>query len=116
VIFWLLFTRDKSVVLTIRIAMLVKVEVRYFAMLREIAGKRGETVSLLPNSSVMDLINLLVERYSDEFKGYIYDAENQVRNYLSYLLNGFNVNSLDGFDTKLNDGDQLSLLPPVSGG
>lgn len=112
----LLFGMYKSAAQTIRMVSPVEIEVKYYAMLREIAGKKAERLSLLPKSSVMDLINLLVERYGDEFKRYIYDAENQVRRYLSYMLNGFNINSLDGFDTMLKDGDMFSLLPPVGGG
>jgi molybdopterin synthase sulfur carrier subunit len=94
----------------------VEVEVKFYAMLRDIAGKKAETVSLLLKSSVRDLLDLLVARYGEEFERYIYDAEKQLRSYLSYMLNGININSLDGFDTMLKEGDVLSLLPPVGGG
>jgi len=94
----------------------MEVEVKFYAMLREIAGKKAERVVLPPKSSVGDLIDLLVERYGDEFARYIYDSEKQVRNFLSYMLNGVNINSLDRFDTMLKDGDVLALLPPVGGG
>lgn len=94
----------------------VEVEVKFYAMLREIAGKRAEKLVLPPKSSVRDLVNLLVERYGGKFEGYIYDSEKRVRSYLSYMLNGVNINRLDGFDTMLKDGDVLSFLPPVGGG
>ncbi|RLI08106.1 MoaD family protein [Candidatus Bathyarchaeota archaeon] len=94
----------------------MEVEVRFYAMLREIAGKKAERVVLPPKSSVGDLIDLLVERYGDEFARYVYDSEKQVRSFLSYMLNGVNINSLDRFDTMLKDGDVLALLPPVGGG
>ena len=94
----------------------MEVEVKFYAMLREIANKKVERVSLSAKSSVRDLVDLLVDRYGEEFGNYIYDGEKRVRNYLSFVLNGVNVNSLDGFDTPLNDGDTLSLLPPVGGG
>ena len=94
----------------------MEVEVRFYAMLREVAGKKAERVVLPPKSSVGDLIDLLVERYGDEFARYVYDSEKQVRSFLSYMLNGVNINSLDRFDTMLKDGDVLALLPPVGGG
>ena len=94
----------------------MEVEVKFYAMLRENAGKKAERIALPPNSSIRDLIDLLVERYGGEFERYIYDREKQVRSYLSYMLNGVNINSLDRFDTALKDGDVLSLLPPVGGG
>jgi len=94
----------------------MKVEVKFYAMMREIAGKKAERVVLPIKSSVRDLIDLLVKRYGSEFERYIYDRDKRVRSYLSYMLNGVNINSLDKFDTALNDGDVLSLLPPVGGG
>ncbi len=94
----------------------MEVEVRYYAMLREIAGKRFERVALPEGSTVRDLIDLLVERYGEGFERYIYDGEKRVRGYLSYMLNGVNINSLEGFETPIRDGDILSLLPPIGGG
>lgn len=85
-------------------------------MLREMAGKKVLRVSLPLKSSVRDLIDILVERYGGEFERYIYDAEKKSRSYLSYMLNGININSLEKFDTPLKDGDVFSLLPPVGGG
>jgi len=95
---------------------LVEIEVKFYAMLREIAGRRVERIGMPAKSSVRDLVDLLVERYGGDFERYIYDGERRVRSYLSYMLNGVNINSLHGFDTTLKDGDVFSLLPPVGGG
>ena len=95
---------------------LVEIEIKFYAMLREIAGRRVERIGMPAKSSVSDLVDLLVERYGGDFERYIYDGERRVRSYLSYMLNGVNINSLQGFDTVLRDGDVFSLLPPVGGG
>ena len=94
----------------------MEVDVKFYAMLREATGKKVETVVLPEKSSVGDLINLLVERYGDRFGYYVYDKQKRVRDYLSFMLNGVNVNSLSGFETLLSDGDVVSLLPPIGGG
>ena len=94
----------------------LEVEVKYYAMVREATGTRREVVEVAAKSSVGDLVDLLVERYGGDFTRYVYDEEKRVRDYLSFMLNGVNVNSIKGFDTPLNDGDVLSLLPPVGGG
>jgi MoaD family protein len=86
----------------------MEVEVRYYAMIREATGRRIETVAVPPKSSV--------GRYGRDFTRYVYDGEKRVRDYLSFMLNGINVNSLKGFETLLKDGDVLSILPPVGGG
>jgi MoaD family protein len=94
----------------------LEVMVRYYAMIREATGRRMETVAVPTKSSVGDLIDLLVGRYGGDFTRYVYDGEKRVRDYLSFMLNGINVNSLEGFETLLKDGDVLSILPPVGGG
>ena len=38
------------------------------------------------------------------------------RMFAGVFLNGRNVNAYDGLDTAVNDGDKLSVLPPMSGG
>ena len=92
------------------------VEVKYYAMLREATGKRREVVEIPVKSSVGDLVSLLSERYGGDFTRYVYDDEKQVRDYLSFMLNGVNINSLEGFGTPLKAGDTLAILPPVGGG
>jgi len=34
----------------------------------------------------------------------------------SFMLNGYNIYSLDGFDTLLSENDVVAILPPVGGG
>lgn len=94
----------------------MEVEVKFYAMLREATGKKREAVELPEKSSVGDLMDLLVGQYGVEFGRYIYDEKKKVRDYLSFMLNGINVNSLGGFNTVLRDGDVLAILPPVGGG
>ena len=94
----------------------MEIEVKYYAMIRDKAGKKTEKVTLPSKSSVKDLVEILIECYGDEFENYIYNNEKQIRDYLSFMLNGVNVNSLSGFETLLSDGDVVSLLPPIGGG
>jgi molybdopterin synthase sulfur carrier subunit len=94
----------------------LEVEVRYYAMIREATGTRREVVDVPPKSSVGDLLEALVERYGGDFTRYVYTEEKEVRDYLSFMLNGINVNSIKGLETPLKDGDVLSILPPVGGG
>ena len=96
--------------------MKLEIEVRLYAMLREIANKKIDKVSLPEKSSIRDLLGAMITKYGADFEWYIYDSEKQPRSYLSYLVNGININSLNGFETILKDGDVLSILPPVGGG
>lgn len=95
---------------------LMRVEVKYYAMIREATGTRVETLEVLEGSSVDDLLGLLVRMYKEGLSNFIYDEEKKVRDYLSFMLNGLNVYSLKGMSTLLRDGDIFAILPPVGGG
>jgi len=94
----------------------LEVELRYYAMVRDAAGKRDETLSLPEGATVMDLINHLISLYGDPFRGYVYDDEGKLLDYLMFSVNEVDIRSLDGFDTVLRDGDRVFMMPPIGGG
>jgi MoaD family protein len=94
----------------------MNVEVKFFTSLREITGKKVDHIHLQDTITVMELIKLLSEKYGKKFKEYIYDKNGETQEFLSFLLNGKNINKIQGFDTKLKDQDIIAILPPVGGG
>jgi len=94
----------------------LEVELRYYAMVRDAAGKRSETLALSNGATVMDLINHLIDLYGDRFRGYVYDGEGRLIDYLMFSVNEVDIRSLDGFDTVLRDGDRVLVMPPIGGG
>ena len=94
----------------------MKVEVKFFTYLREITGKKVDQL-LLQNSLTVDgLVTLLSERYGKNFREYIYNKKGEPQEFLSFILNGSNINNQQGFETKLKNGDVIAILPPVGGG
>jgi molybdopterin synthase sulfur carrier subunit len=94
----------------------MKVEVKFFTSLREITGKKADEIQLQNVINVEELLNLLSEKYGEKFREYIYDKKGKVQDFLSFLVNGRNINVLQGFDTELKQGDIIAILPPVGGG
>ena len=94
----------------------MKVEVKFFTSLREITGKKVDEVQLQNVITVEELLTLLSEKYDKKFREYIYNKKGKVHGFLSFLVNGKNINVLQGFDTKLKQGDIIAILPPVGGG
>jgi molybdopterin synthase sulfur carrier subunit len=94
----------------------MKVAVRFFTSLREITGKKVDEIQLQSVITVEELLTLLSEKYGKKFREYIYNKKGKVYDFLSFLVNGKNINVLQGFDTKLNHGDIIAILPPVGGG
>lgn len=63
-----------------------------------------------------EALNKLAEKYGDSFKQKVYDLDGKPRRLLNLYVNGRNAWFLDRLDTKLQDGDEISILPAVSGG
>ena len=94
----------------------MNVEVKFFTSLREITGKKVEQVELQNTVTIDELVTVLANRYGKKFREYIYDKRGEVQPFLSFLVNGKNVNTMNGLDTKLENGDAIAILPPVGGG
>ena len=94
----------------------MKVEVKFFTSLREITGKKADEIQLQSVITIEELLTLLSDKYGKKFTEYIYDKKGKVQDFLSFLVNGRNINVLQGFDTELKQGDIIAIIPPVGGG
>lgn len=97
----------------------MKVSVRFFTSLREIVGKREETLSFSEGERVtIDLVlKVMRKTHGKEFADYVYDPQTrQVKSFLQLLVNGRTASTMNGLQTVLEDGDVLAILPPVGGG
>jgi molybdopterin synthase sulfur carrier subunit len=94
----------------------MKIEVKFFTHVRELTGKKVDKLEISNAITIDELITLLSNKYGKKFKEYIYDKEGELQGFLSVLVNGKNINILQGFGTKLKEGDVVAILPPVGGG
>ena len=95
----------------------MKVTVKFFALVRELTGRREETVDLDDQATVRMLLDRLVEEHGAKFKDYMFDpTSNQPRGHLQFLIDGRNVALMKGLDTVLTEGCSFAILPPVGGG
>ena len=78
------------------------VNVRYFALLRDVAGKSTEDVAIETGSSAAKLFHILAEKYA--FPLSLADLRVAVND------------EFTGSDHPLKNGDRVVFIPPVSGG
>jgi molybdopterin synthase sulfur carrier subunit len=97
----------------------VRVSVRFFTTLREITGKKEETLEFSTRKAVTvdSVLKRLAELHGKSLVEYVYDRKTgEVRGFLQFLINGRSISSFEGLNTKLSDGDVLAIIPPVGGG
>jgi len=81
----------------------MKVKVKLFAAFREAAGVKEEEIELEDGSTVQSLLEHYIARYP------------KMDRYRDHII--LSVNREYGPPSRvLNDGDEVSFLPPVSGG
>lgn len=95
----------------------MRISVRLFTTLREIAGKSEETLEFdVGVITVKDVLGELVKRHGKAFKDYVHDKKGRVGEHLQLLVNGKSVSLLEELETQLKEGDQVAIVPPVGGG
>ena len=100
-------------------ALTLQVSVRFFTSLREIIGKKEETLKFPEGEAVtVDVVlEALKQRYGRPFVEYVYDQKTgEMKGFLQVLVNGKSASTLSGLQTELAGGDVLAILPPVGGG
>jgi molybdopterin synthase sulfur carrier subunit len=84
--------------------------------LRASAGKSKLTLQFDKSTSIRDVITKIVDE-KPKLKRALIDPElNDPRTNSLILVNGKEIGILEGLDTKLEDGDELTLIPVVHGG
>ncbi|MEM3479573.1 MAG: MoaD/ThiS family protein [Candidatus Bathyarchaeia archaeon] len=96
----------------------IKVKVRYFTTLRELAQRAVEEFELKDYAILRDLLEAIALKYGDEAKRYLYvdDDQKAIDPSLRILINGMDSKMLKGPETRLNDEDVVAIIPPIGGG
>jgi molybdopterin synthase sulfur carrier subunit len=76
-----------------------------------------QEITVPEGSTLRALLDILVAKFGEDFRKIIYrDESKELRRGLRPLINGRDIGVLGGLDVELQDGDRISLLPPLSGG
>ena len=96
----------------------MEIELRFFATFREAVGQKERVETFDDGESVGDVLASLESAYEGLEGQLLEDGDDGVaiRPQLSVLKNGRDVTHMAGVETTLEDGDRLSVFPPVAGG
>ncbi|HLX87356.1 MAG TPA: ubiquitin-like small modifier protein 1 [Acidimicrobiales bacterium] len=89
------------------------VEVRLPTVLRPQAG--GQTTVSLEGGTIGEVLTALVAAYPG-MAGQVLTDDGSLHRFVNVYVNDDDVRYLDQLDTKVSDGDTVSILPAVAGG
>ena len=91
----------------------MKILVRVFGDISQIIGKRHEIE--VPNGSTVSTVTNRVGEKTGQRMGYLGEFTVGGKD-LAILVNGKNIDMIDGPATKLRDGDEVVVMQPTAGG
>jgi len=94
-----------------------KVRLELFSGLAESLGiEESLETDIAGDNTVRHFLGILAARYP-RFGQFVFDAPTQsLTENVIIFLNDRHIELMYGLETKLNDGDTLTLVPPVEGG
>ena len=92
----------------------MKVKIILFTPFSEIFNTTENEIELHSTNNVQELLDILCD--SGDRRGKIFDDSGELKPDVTILKNGKSIKALDGVETKLKNGDELALFPPVAGG
>lgn len=94
----------------------MRLTIRLSPVLRDLAGgARTVELSLADGATVGDALLALAQAHPGVGRR-VCDEQGQVRRHVNVFVGADNIRDLDGQQTVLADGAELSILPAISGG
>jgi len=91
----------------------MEIELRFFANFREAVGQKTIVREYEDAVRAGEVLSALEEEFPELE---LFDDDGSLREFISVLQNGQDIVHLAGLETELEDGDTLSVFPPVAGG
>jgi MoaD family protein len=79
------------------------------------AATEGTSETQLDGETVQEVLNGLYERFG-ELRERISDEDGSLRRFVNVYVSGEDIRFLDGLQTPVSDGAELTILPAVAGG
>jgi len=94
-----------------------KVKIRLFAQLRRIAGVNEADLEIDDNTTLKDILDKSIKKFGPEFEKNLKDTRTGELAPFLIMLGRKEISSVRGdLNTKVMDGDEISILEPVGGG
>ncbi|WP_338067478.1 ubiquitin-like small modifier protein 1 [Methanohalophilus halophilus] len=87
-------------------------KVRLFANVREKAGTSEIEVN---GDTVSEILDEIIAKYPN-LEELIFEDGKKLRGYINILINGENIQHIEGTDSTITEKDEVAIFPPVSGG
>jgi molybdopterin converting factor small subunit len=92
----------------------MSVTVKIPTQLRAVTGGEAETKA--EGGTVAEVLESLYETHGEELRGRLSGDDGGLRRFVNVYLGGEDIRFLEGLETAVPDGAELTILPAVAGG
>ena len=104
---------DRLLVLQLKGLSCMAVKVKIPTPLRRLTGNQASVIA------EGETVNSMIDSLDGEFPGIrerLCEESGELRHFVNIYVNGEDVRYLDGLDSKVTEGDEVSIVPAVAGG
>ncbi|TFG03065.1 MAG: MoaD/ThiS family protein [Promethearchaeota archaeon] len=94
----------------------MNIKIKFISLLADYTGEVESILKIDEESSVKDLIEKLIIKYGEKFVSNFLTSQNELNKYILLILNDKDLRTLNGLDTLIMDGDEITFLPVIAGG
>jgi molybdopterin converting factor small subunit len=95
------------------------IKISYLGLVRNVIGCREERIEVAAGMTVGELLGHLIEKHGEPFRASVFRSRDELRSTALICVNDRDIDQLDGFETQLGDGQELSVVvgvyPPEGG-
>ncbi len=96
---------------------MISVKVHSILGIKKILGRGDLEFSVPEGFTLKSLLSMMVRNYGEGLSSLLYGANGtDILPHIRLMVNGRDVEFLKGLETSLNEGDEVLILPPISGG
>jgi MoaD family protein len=94
----------------------VPLTVKFIGALRHISGKTQFAITFQEGISIKELVGKICQELPELKRTFSDQVLNDSRSNSLILVNGREISVINGYETKLSDGDEIVFVPVVHGG
>ncbi len=95
---------------------MIAVKISFLSLLKDRIGAKELNMDLEDNSTINDVFAKLFEKFGEDIKTVLVKKTGDLNDHVVIILNEKNIRSLDELNTKIQNKDEITMLPAIAGG
>jgi MoaD family protein len=92
------------------------ISIKFMGAFRHLSGKKDLTINFQEGCSIKSIVDSITQEVPQLKRTFCDQELNNAKSNSLILVNGKEISVLEGYETKLNDRDEIIFVPVVHGG